>query len=155
MAANPSFQQKWNGFKENFKFIEKYFLDNWKVNSPESMTFSDTIRCNNDLNHPAGTYQADIRIVVNAYAENSNTLAYASSCHQDSITGRPITGITVINMANFDNEPHNLYYQYVVLIHEVMHVLGFSSYYYNYMYDFSSGTRRKRSYSEIITSKNI
>lgn len=144
--------------KFSMDLIAKYFLEYWTVNSPPTMELTTTINCLEGYTHPPSNTPYDLRIVVDAYFADSggdaSTVAYAASCHEDTITRRPITGITVINMAHFGTSDHEKYFQYDTILHEVMHVLGFSSYYYSKFYDFSTGTRRLRSYSEVITSKH-
>ncbi len=73
----------------------------------------------------------------------AGTLAYAQACQFDDSTVRPIFGY--INFCPFmvNQDPKELEDQIRVAMHEIIHVLGFSSFLFPYFYDPLTGYQQK------------
>lgn len=78
-----------------------------------------------------------------------NVEAYAYTCKVDSITGRPIVGVVAINTAVVSFSKQNaLEYHYLLLIHEITHVLVFNEVLYEYFWN--PETQKKVPYSDTV-----
>jgi len=80
--------------------------------------------------------ECDIAITVfsRSFGENSSTLAVAASFISQAFYGRPIQGFIVINPStipsSIESENSENRYFFSVCFHELMHALGFSSYFF-------------------------
>lgn len=63
-------------------------------------------------------------------ATSSSYVAYAGNCATWPYDGRPMYGRTKINLNNWSTGPSYYRRRIYTMIHEVMHALGFSSYYF-------------------------
>lgn len=87
-----------------------------------------------------GIANSDLHIYITITNEpSSNYLAYASACRLSSTLNRPVFGYVNFNVAYLADEylASNFYFKnsLLVTLHEVTHVLGFSSGLYSYWKD--------------------
>ena len=54
-------------------------------------------------------------------------LAYASHCHNDENSGRPYTGLVVLNINSIKLNKNQVRFTFEDIFHEIVHVIGFSS----------------------------
>ena len=73
-------------------------------------------------------------LVVFIYYVNKNigAVAYASSCQYDNVTGRPIAGQVALNLHHMnDFRFSNFENNFMTVLHEIHHILGFSPFFFN------------------------
>lgn len=108
-------------------------------------------RCG-DIDNIGPYYKAQIDgdLVIFLYYVNKNmgAVAYASSCQYDTSTGRPIAGQVVLNLYHMnDFRKSNFENNFMTLLHEIHHVLGFSPFFFSKFV--LPGTTEKLSPSEV------
>lgn len=82
-----------------------------------------------------------------------NALAYASSCDNDEVTGRPNIGMIAFLEKRFDIILTGYFQRYVnIALHELTHVLGFAAFYFKYFID-ENGV--KIPYDKVVQNKVI
>lgn len=91
----------------------------------------------------------DIVVFIYYVNKNMGAVAYASSCQYDQVTGRPIAGQVVLNLYHmndfrFSNYENN----FMTVLHEVHHILGFSPFFFSKFV--SPGTTDRISKSNVI-----
>jgi len=107
---------------------ENYFEERIQVDSPESMNIN--IRScfgkpwSSDLKE---NVEEDLVILINPFNERTGFFAAAGACAIDGQTGRPIAGALFLNFLNINLTEINKFYLPSVFIHEVLHIMGFSS----------------------------
>lgn len=78
------------------------------------------------------TLDTDLLIFVKMENSEENFTAYAGACLLESIQRRPVVGRIVINSRFLSITPEHIDRLYDTLVHEVVHILGFSRGLYQY-----------------------
>jgi hypothetical protein len=97
--------------------------------------------------------QIDGDLVVFIYYVNKNmgAVAYASSLIYDQVTGRPIAGQVVLNLYHMNDFRYsNFENNFMTILHEVHHVLGFSPFFFSKFVQ--PGTTNRIQKNEVIRS---
>ena len=136
--------------------LQKYIQPLLKVDPYLSSIDLSTVSAFNDLVLPSSVSDCDLYVAVVArpYPVGSTTLASASSQRQESTNQRPIIGMININPlmlpGKFEdyNTPERQFF--TTALHELMHILAFSSNLFPDWYDPVSGT----SHSNNVVSYN-
>ena len=102
-----------------------------KVNDSQSITAFSTTGCDADFTVPSHYHSndtdADIIIFVMSSNEDESWLAWAGACSLRGGSKRPIVGVTNINEKYIEYSKKDVEYFARTMIHEVMHILGFSN----------------------------
>jgi hypothetical protein len=70
------------------------------------------------------------------------------ACILDDVTNRPVAGIINFNPYHIYTDPGSYHYMYRIAIHEISHILAFSSVLYQYFID--PTTNQRRAYSTTV-----
>ena len=129
-----------------------------KVYSRTSNTRVGIHSCGREIEVPSKYrtrgFNGDLVIFVTAVnAPNKGFLAYAGACALDpNHDNRPIAGRVVFNLHYLKGKKHLFRNELSTTIHEITHVLAFSSALYKYYVDHNGNPRGKR---RIVTTANI
>jgi hypothetical protein len=85
--------------------------------------------------------QADLVIFVTAKSEDANFVAWANTCQVDGNSGRPNAGQVNMNLKYLKTDFKTFFDVFGTVIHEIVHVLGFSSSMYKLFIDPVFGKR--------------
>lgn len=129
--------QKWPGVGDKVEYMKRvfgtvydYFHHRMEVNSEEKMNLAGVTDCYGypipeDLT--SSPIAKDMVIQIVPYNEASGWFAAAGACMVDSRNNRPIVGVILLNFYHIQVSQSNEFYVPLVFIHEFMHVMGFSS----------------------------
>jgi len=114
--------------KKIMKTVKNYFETRIEVNSRNLMN----IPLNSCFQKPwpqdiKENVEGDLVILINPFNESSGWFAAAGACAVDRETGRPIAGAVFLNFVHIRASDINQYYLPPIFIHELLHVMGFSS----------------------------
>jgi leishmanolysin len=91
----------------------------------------------------------DLVVFIYYVNKNMGAVAYASSCQYDRVTGRPIAGQVVLNLYHMnDFRSSNFENNFMTVLHEIHHVLGFSPFFFSKFV--MPGTTERRPKYDII-----
>ena len=97
--------------------------------------------------------EADLVIFFVYSNKNDGTVASALDCHVDPLNKRPIAGVVDINVATMDNVTQPYRNAHIAtIIHEVYHILGFTSDYYDKFIDANGAIIAKSNVVKAVTS---
>jgi len=104
-----------------------------KLTHPKKMNLSGISECHaatipSDLT--GKELEEDLVIGISPFNEESSWYAAAGACYTDS-NNRPMVGAVYLNFYHIVQSKPNDYYIPLVFIHELMHVMGFSNYFFS------------------------
>ena len=109
--------------------VKKYFESNFKVKGPSKIPPFNSTGCFNDTLIPASyqTNETDADLILFVFLEDlsHSYFAFATSCLLNDYDNRPVVGIIVANVNQFEFTPANIEISKITLTHEIIHVLGF------------------------------
>jgi len=118
--------------KKVFKSVEKYFEERIQVFTPNVVNFGALSTCHG-RNWPSelrGDQSQDLIITIDSSDQQTGWFAAAGACAMNHQTGRPIGGIVLLNFHHIKNTKINEYYIPLVFIHELLHVMGVSDFFF-------------------------
>lgn len=102
-----------------------------QVYSTGGLTLPSTLNCFENLKTPSNLVEGDAGdMLVQVVIRNDTDKSYLASggpCYFDSETDRPIVGILIVNKKYFENTFDGIVFWVDNLLHEVMHILIYSS----------------------------
>lgn len=125
---DQSVSNKLKFMKKIMKTVESYFENRIEVHSSEKIN----IPLNSCFRKPwpqdlKENVQEDLVILINPFNESTGWFAAAGACATDRQTGRPIAGAVFLNFRHINVADISQYYLPPIFIHELLHVMGFSS----------------------------
>jgi len=117
--------------KNVMKTVENYFENRIDVNSKSAMNIGLTSCFGKpwpqDIKQ---NVEEDLVILINPFNENTGWFAAAGACALDQETRRPIAGAVFLNFVHIRKTNIDQFYLPPIFIHELLHVMGFSSYFF-------------------------
>ena len=150
-ADNPSMSDKVDSIKLKLESIAKYFEKYVQVYAKDQLYFGSGNSCR-DMPIPEEV-DAALHLSINPQNEaDSDTIASAAACFVNSNTGRPVAGFVNVNFANIGSEDYQKSGNFLTVLHEIFHVIGFSS---NFFEEFRDSSYNKRPSSDVLGSMTI
>jgi len=118
--------------KRLFVGVHDYFENRFEVQSGQTMQLPRA-QCHGEFaadefyNTPI---EQDMLIVIKPLNEQTGFFAAAGACFLDNQSGRPVMGAIFLNFRFINPTEVNKYYLPGVFIHEMMHVMGFSNFFF-------------------------
>jgi len=133
IKGSPKNAQKMTFMKNVFKTVEDYFEKRIEAFTPTSVNYGQISSCHGREWHAGlrGEQTEDLIITIDSSDQPSGWFAAAGACAQDRNTGRPIGGIVLLNFHHIRNTKINEYYLPLIFIHELLHVMGFSDFFFS------------------------
>lgn len=101
-----------------------------------------------------GISSTDLVLVVTGRPTTAYTVAWATECAADQ-SGRPVFGHINIGPGELDNFETQKHYIYKVLLHELIHVLGFNSYKFPFYKDIHGNPYPSVTKTHIVNGKKV
>jgi len=153
----PDVLPKLNYMKNIMGTVNDYFHKRFQVMSEDKMSLSGLPSCHgykipDDLR--TNPINQDLVVNIIPYNQNTGWFAAAGACALDSKTKRPIAGVILLNFKHIKIAEENYYSTPIVFMHELMHIMGFSSYFFDY-YKLASQVQIAGKSRYAITAPNV
>merc|ERR1712139_68816 len=132
LRNNSSLSEKVTFMKEVMGTVEDFFEHRLKVNTFDKMNLSKLRACHGVkmASRMREDIEQDLVVAIKPFNESTGWFAAAGSCGFDNETGRPVAGVVHLNFMHIRLADFNRYSIPVVFIHELLHVMGFSGWYF-------------------------
>ena len=139
-ASNPQLTSHSELSKRVLKRVATYISTYFRVNFYQS-TLIPAFICSTVSSSRSFTASFDLYVVIlGESSTNESYFAYASPCLTESSTGRTVLGSFTLNYAYISLNPRREFSYFPVFLHEITHLLGFSSDEYSNYIDKQTGS---------------